>query len=160
MKCISYHQWVIYLFFLVFELGTEQSLSFSMKSHVCMCLCVGDFTLKLWLSAEIKSVHGEHKANFKEMVVELGLKPWLWWKRGGMERAVENCFKSQKMSSGKYHHLLPLWELNSVPFHVEMPLSISDICLKRSVHRQRADLTNIDSSDWKEVWVNGDGDET
>lgn len=65
-------------------------------------------------------------------------------KEGGMEQVVKNCWKSQKMSSGKYHHLLPLWELNSVPFHVEMLLFNDDICLKLSVHWQRADQKNVD----------------
>lgn len=29
-------------------------------------------------------------------------------KDGGMEQVVENCWTNRKMSSGKYHHLLPL----------------------------------------------------
>lgn len=60
-------------------------------------------------------------------------------KEGGMEQAVESCYKSQKMSSGKYHHLLPPWELISVPFHVEAPLFTNDICLKPSA--QTGELT-------------------
>lgn len=71
-------------------------------------------------------------------------------KEGGMEYAVENCRKSQKMSSGKYHHLLPLRELVSGPFHVETPLFTDDICSKLSAHSRGADRTNIDRA-WSEI---------
>lgn len=61
-----------------------------------------------------------------------------------MQQASEDCWKSQKISSGKHHRLLPPPELNSVPFHVERLLFISNICLKLCAPRQKAAWTQTD----------------
>lgn len=51
--------------------------------------------------------------------IELVVMLHVWWKREGWNKQRRNCLKSQKMSSGKYHHLLPLRNLIWVPFYVE-----------------------------------------
>lgn len=70
-----------------------------------------------------------------------------------MEQAKERCFKSQSMSSGRKRVIISGGNAAFFP---------QNICLPLSLHRQRADQTNIDRaewdgrSDWKEVWVNGE----